>query len=196
MLTLILNAWNYLSLFFLIFRVYWLPLSVSLAWTSILTRICCFVGKFQVVLYRTGLVTAATTFIAAGLTAFLPDDNALKSLLQGLYDPLYVVGAGGLGTALFLIHIYVTPIKRTLQALWAVGVLGSLGVAINFAAPENQGLVMYVVEHPAAIWAVGPLFASLTGLVFKEGKKCLSLVAISPACWFQFWWWVDFLGFL
>ena len=138
------------------------------------------------VLYRTGLVTAATTFIAAGLTAFLPDDNALKSLLQGLYDPLYVVGAGGLGTALFLIHIYVTPIKRTLQALWAVGVMGSLGVAVNFAAPENQGLVMYVVEHPAAIWAVGPLFASLTGLVFKEGKKCLSLVAISPACWFQF----------
>lgn len=87
-----------------------------------------------------------------------------------MYDPLYVIGAGGLGASLFLIHIYVTPIKRALQALWAVGVLGSVGLAVNFAAPSQQGLVAFVLSHPAGIWAVGPLFASLTGLVFKEGK--------------------------
>lgn len=123
----------------------------------------------EVVLYRAGLVTAATTFVAAASTALLPDDNAVKSLIQSLYDPLFVIGAGGLGASLFLIHIYVTPIKRTLQALWAVGVLGSLGIAVNFAAPVNQGLVEFVLNNPPAIWAVGPLFASLTGLVFKEG---------------------------
>lgn len=119
-------------------------------------------------------MTAAATFIAAASTAVLPDDNPVKTLLQSAYDPLYALGAGGLGMALFLIHIYVTPIKRTLQLLWVVGVLGSLGVAVNFAAPANQGLVNYVIDHPAAIWAVGPLFASLTGLVFKEGNICSS----------------------
>ncbi|KAG0627571.1 hypothetical protein M758_2G211400 [Ceratodon purpureus] len=123
----------------------------------------------EVVLYRAGLVTAATTFVAGASTALLPEDNAVKGLIQGLYDPLYVVGAGGLGASLFLIHIYVTPIKRTLQLLWAVGVLGSLGIAVNFAAPVNQGLVEFVLNNRAGIWAVGPLFASLTGLVFKEG---------------------------
>lgn len=95
-------------------------------------------------------------------------------MIQSVYDPLYVVGAGGLGASLFLIHIYVTPIKRALQALWAVGVLGSVGVAVNFAAPVHQGLVAFALDHPAAIWAVGPLFASLTGLVFKEGEFPLS----------------------
>lgn len=123
----------------------------------------------EVVLYRAGLVTAATTFITAASTALLPDDNHVKSVIQSVYDPLYVIGAGGLGASLFLIHIYVTPIKRALQALWAVGVLGSVGLAVNFAAPSQQGLVSFVLSHPAGIWAVGPLFASLTGLVFKEG---------------------------
>jgi len=123
----------------------------------------------EVVLYRAGLVITATTFIAAASTALLPDGNVVKSVIQSVYDPLYVVGAGGLGVSLLLIHIYVTPLKRALQVFWAVGVLGSLGVAVNFAAPEQQGLVNFVISHPAAIWAVGPLFASLTGLVFKEG---------------------------
>ena len=115
---------------------------------------------------------------AAASSALLPDDNAVKSLIRGLYDPLYVVGAGGLGASLFLIHIYVTPIKRTLQALWVAGVLGSLGIAVNFAAPANQGLVEFALNNSAAIWAVGPLFASLTGLVFKEGKLSISYVTI------------------
>ncbi|KAL3675946.1 hypothetical protein R1sor_025894 [Riccia sorocarpa] len=123
----------------------------------------------EVVLYRGGLVTSATAFVTVASTAFLPEGNPVKSAIQGLYDPLYALGAGGLGLSLFLIHIYVTPIKRTLQLLWAVGVLGSVALAVNFAAPANEGLVQFVVDHPAGVWAVGPLFAALTGLAFKEG---------------------------
>lgn len=82
----------------------------------------------------------------------------------------YGLGACGLGLSLFLIHIYVTEIKRTLQALWLVGVLGSIGTYVGVASPEGKGLVEYVVENPMAVWFVGPLFASLTGLVFKEGE--------------------------
>ncbi|BBN10652.1 hypothetical protein MPTK1_5g05330 [Marchantia polymorpha subsp. ruderalis] len=123
----------------------------------------------EVILYRSGLVTSAAAFVTVASTAFLPDGNPVKSAVQAVYDPLYALGAGGLGLSLFLIHIYVTPIKRTLQLLWAVGVLGSVAMAVNFAAPADQGLVQFVVDHPAGIWAVGPLFAALTGLAFKEG---------------------------
>ncbi|XP_071705015.1 uncharacterized protein [Rutidosis leptorrhynchoides] len=35
--------------------------------------------------------------------------------------------------------------------------------------PAEESLVQYVVDHPVAVWFVGPLFAALSGLVFKEG---------------------------
>lgn len=34
---------------------------------------------------------------------------------------------------------------------------------------QDQTLPAYVVDHPAAGWLVGPLFAAVTGLAFKEG---------------------------
>lgn len=37
-----------------------------------------------------------------------------------------VVGASGLGASYFLIHIYVTPLKRFLQAMFALGTIGGL----------------------------------------------------------------------
>lgn len=123
----------------------------------------------EVLLYRAGLVTTAVTFVMAASRAFLPEDNFLHSFANQSSDILYGIGAGGLGISLLLIHIYVTPIKRTLQLLWAAGVLGSLVVALKFAAPLDESLVNFVLQNRWAIWLVGPLFASLTGLVFKEG---------------------------
>ncbi|KAG0546639.1 hypothetical protein BDA96_01G011900 [Sorghum bicolor] len=121
----------------------------------------------EVLLYRSGLVTAAASFVAAASAALLPEGNPASG--AGAADLLYAVGASGLGLSLLLIHIYVTPIKRFLQALWAVGVLGSLGTYLVAARPLDEGLVQYVLDHPAALWFVGPTFAALTGLVFKEG---------------------------
>lgn len=120
-------------------------------------------------MYRAGLVTTAVTFVMAASRAFLPEDNFLHSFLNQSSDILYGIGAGGLGISLLLIHIYVTPIKRFLQLIWAAGVLGSLVVALKFAAPLDESLVNFVLQNRWAIWLVGPLFASLTGLVFKEG---------------------------
>ncbi|KAJ0779978.1 hypothetical protein HanPI659440_Chr06g0232491 [Helianthus annuus] len=121
----------------------------------------------EVVLYRSGLVTAATSFVVAASAVFLPDDNVLNDFLKGNIDVLYAVGAGGLGLSLVLIHIYVTEIKRTLQALWVLGVVGSVAAKVCLA--HDESLVQYVVDNPVAVWFVGPLFAALTGLVFKEG---------------------------
>uniref|UniRef100_A0A1J3IPQ5 Uncharacterized protein n=1 Tax=Noccaea caerulescens TaxID=107243 RepID=A0A1J3IPQ5_NOCCA len=123
----------------------------------------------EVILYRSGLVTAAASFVAASSAAFLPGDSWLSETIKQNHDLFYLVGAGGLGLSLFLIHIYVTEIKRTLQALWALGVVGSLAAYAALARPASDNLVHYVVDHPSAVWFVGPLFAALTGLVFKEG---------------------------
>ncbi|KAL9669807.1 hypothetical protein QQ045_007356 [Rhodiola kirilowii] len=123
----------------------------------------------EVIFYRAGLVTAATSLVIAASTAFLPGNFFLSTLIQQNLDLFYALGAAGLGISLFLIHIYVTEIKRTLQALWALGVLGSFAVYICLALPADQTLVQYVIDNPTTVWFVGPLFASLTGLVFKEG---------------------------
>eukprot|EP01018_Ginkgo_biloba_P017436 Gb_06458 [translate_table: standard] len=123
----------------------------------------------EVILYRAGLVTSALSFVVAASTAFLPDESLVKVLIQQNLDMLYALGAGGLGLSLVLIHIYVTPIKRTLQILWALGMLGSLVTSLSLAQPTGEGLAQYVIENPVAVWFVGPLFAALTGLVFKEG---------------------------
>lgn len=123
----------------------------------------------EVVLYRSGLVTAAASFVTASSAAFLPENSWLSETIKQNQDLFYLVGAGGLGLSLFLIHIYVTEIKRTLQALWALGAVGSFATYAALAIPASDSLVHYVVDHPTAVWFVGPLFASLTGLVFKEG---------------------------
>ncbi|KAB2625030.1 hypothetical protein D8674_016690 [Pyrus ussuriensis x Pyrus communis] len=123
----------------------------------------------EVILYRSWLVTAATSFVVAASAAFLPDCFFLTGILKHNLDFVYAIGAGGLGLSLFLIHLYLTEIKRTLQAFCGLGVAGSLATYACLASPAGEVLVQYVVDNPIAIWFVGPLFASLTGLVFKEG---------------------------
>ncbi|XP_031474507.1 uncharacterized protein LOC116246785 [Nymphaea colorata] len=122
----------------------------------------------EVILYRSGLVTASATLIIAGSAAFLPD-GVFKDFIRAYIDLLYAIGAGGLGLSLALIHIYVTPIKRTLQAFWVLGAIGSLVTYLTLAQPAGESLTQYVINQPTAVWFVGPLFAALTGLVFKEG---------------------------
>ncbi|EAZ29318.1 hypothetical protein OsJ_13381 [Oryza sativa Japonica Group] len=124
----------------------------------------------EVLLYRSGLVTAAASFVAAASAAFLPEGNAAGDAHQARAPTSSTPPERrGLGLSLVLIHIYVTPIKRFLQALWVVGVVGSIGTYVAGAQPLDESLVGYVLDHPAALWFVGPTFAALTGLVFKEG---------------------------
>ncbi|XP_057948853.1 uncharacterized protein LOC131144311 [Malania oleifera] len=123
----------------------------------------------QVILCRPGLVTAAVSFVAAASTAFLPEGSSLRDIIKQNLDLFYTLGASGLGLSLFLIHIYVTEIKHTLQAIWALGVVGSFATYASLAQPAGMNLVQFVVDNPTCVWFVGPVFAELTGLVFKEG---------------------------
>ncbi|CAH9068273.1 unnamed protein product [Cuscuta epithymum] len=123
----------------------------------------------EVILYRLGLVMAAVSFVLASSAVLLPDNSLIRDFIETNLDVLYVLGASGLGLSLYLIHIYVTLIKSILQAFWMLGVFGSLATYYLLAQPAHCSLVQYIIENPTTVWFVGPLFAALTGLLFKEG---------------------------
>jgi uncharacterized integral membrane protein len=83
---------------------------------------------------------------------------------QGLW-PWLVVMAVGLGLALRWIHIYLRPLHRALQLFWLAGCLGLLALAV-WLTPA--AMVAEAWTRPLAILAVGPFFAALTGVGFKE----------------------------
>uniref|UniRef100_A0A6V7QUY4 Uncharacterized protein n=1 Tax=Ananas comosus var. bracteatus TaxID=296719 RepID=A0A6V7QUY4_ANACO len=60
-------------------------------------------------------------------------------------------------------------IHPTFASTVVIGVVGSIAAYQFGALPSNESLAQYVLDNPSALWFVGPLFAALTGLVFKEG---------------------------
>ena len=79
--------------------------------------------------------------------------------------PWLVVMAVGLGLALRWIHIYLRPLHRALQLFWLMGCLGFVTLAFWLTPGAMVGEVW---SHPLGILAVGPFFAALTGIGFKE----------------------------
>jgi uncharacterized integral membrane protein len=130
--------------------------------------------------YRVCLSTVALATLACASPLLLGAD-AFGGLAAKIQEPAYFAGAAGLGAALHLIHMYVDPIKKFMQALWLVGFIGSVGVALS----SNESVPLYVAHHPAAVWAIGPLFAAFTGVAFKEGMcygkpECAALFFVVP----------------
>lgn len=114
----------------------------------------------EVFLYRSSLSIAALgAAVAAGPAFGLQEDHFLQ-------DSAAIGGAVGLGASLQLIHIYMNPIKRTLQLLWGAGSLGALYL---FAMHGDEGLLRFSASEPWTMWLEGPAFAAVTGLAFKEG---------------------------
>tara|TARA_Y100001968_G_scaffold313011_1_gene336778 strand:- start:597 stop:1268 length:672 start_codon:yes stop_codon:yes gene_type:complete len=76
-----------------------------------------------------------------------------------------VTMAIGLGGALKWIHIYLKPLHKTLQIFWAIGSIGIAFLLVSFG-PGN--LLATIATNSIWTIAIGPLFAALTGLGFKE----------------------------
>ena len=57
------------------------------------------------------------------------------------------------------------PLKKMLQALWAAGFAGTLYLMLS----HDSSVPAFVATHSWAVWLVGPMFAALTGVAFKEG---------------------------
>jgi uncharacterized integral membrane protein len=92
----------------------------------------------------------------------------LLSWRQGgdaLLWPWLLLMAAGLGLALRWIHIYLRPLHRALQLFWLAGCLGGLLLAQRVGL-GSMGETLR--EQPLWILAVGPFFAALTGVGFKE----------------------------
>jgi len=136
----------------------------------------------EVYSYRLGLSATALTFAtttAANIFS-LPSLSSPHSTII-----LAALGTTGLLISLIQIHIYVTPLKRFLQFLWLAGSLGGAYLFFSQAQPADVSLVTLVAQQPSTVWLIGPLFASLTGVCFKEGVcygkwEAFLLTAIIP----------------
>jgi uncharacterized integral membrane protein len=79
--------------------------------------------------------------------------------------PWLVVMAVGLGLALRWIHIYLRPLHRALQLFWLLGCAGGVALALR----AGPGAMLDTLAGDSRwIWAVGPFFAALAGVGFKE----------------------------
>ncbi len=70
-----------------------------------------------------------------------------------------------LGLALQWIHIYVRPLHNALKVFWAIGCIGLLVLGINQGI---NNVLPAIAKEPLLTIAIGPLFAAITGLGFKE----------------------------
>jgi uncharacterized integral membrane protein len=103
------------------------------------------------------------------LTAVAVAQGALlaqwRLLGPGALWPWLLVMAAGLGLALRWIHIYLRPLHQLLQLFWLAGCLGGLALALRVGAAN---LLPALAEQPLWILAIGPFFAALAGVGFKE----------------------------
>jgi uncharacterized integral membrane protein len=88
-----------------------------------------------------------------------------RQLGPGGVWPWLLLMAAGLGLALRWIHIYLLPLHRALQLFWLLGCLGGVALALK-VGPER--ILPALAEQPLWILAVGPFFAALSGVGFKE----------------------------
>tara|TARA_Y100001968_G_scaffold225745_1_gene208579 strand:+ start:228 stop:905 length:678 start_codon:yes stop_codon:yes gene_type:complete len=70
-----------------------------------------------------------------------------------------------LGLSLNWIHIYLRPLHNTLKLFW---ILGVLGIAIMTIKLGINNILDSIIMEPKWTILIGPLFAALTGLGFKE----------------------------
>jgi len=115
----------------------------------------------EVILYRAGLGVAAVCFAIATALVLSPTPHPLSlQIVTGLYG----IFSLALGLSLWLIHIYMVVLHRTLQTFWAIGSLSALA----FAWQSPEPLAVYVYHAPLTLLGIGFTFAALTGIFFKE----------------------------
>ncbi|PRW44865.1 integral membrane [Chlorella sorokiniana] len=122
--------------------------------------------KVEVWSYRASLTLVAAAFGAGTAAALAPQDAGWAPALWSNGSLLAAAGGVGILGATTLIHIYITPIKRALQTLAALGCAGGAWLALQHS---DVPLPQYVADHPGSMWFVGPAFAALAGICFKEG---------------------------
>lgn len=111
----------------------------------------------EVLAYRLALLLAAVAQLA-----MLAQWHWLGA---SLLWPWLLLLALGIGLALQWIHIYLRPLHLALRVLWLAGCLGALLLAWQ-SGPSAMATAL--AERRLWLLAIGPLFAALAGIGFKE----------------------------
>lgn len=137
--------------------------------------------KKEVAVYRGALaVSAVCAGATLGALQWLPRETLQTN--ANAMDALWIASNASLGVATVMIHIYVKPLKQFLQVLCGLGVLGALG--LHLRSPD-EAIALSFAEHAWTTLAVGPAFAALTGIAFKEGvcygkTEAFALFVLTP----------------
>ena len=113
--------------------------------------------KREVLFYRLSILSCGL-FFSLGLVQWITNGSS----------QVWICFAGlviSLGLGLKWIHIYLKPLHQTLTIFWVLGCIGLLILLYHFGVTN---LIYGLRENPKSILLVGPLFASLTGIGFKE----------------------------
>lgn len=94
------------------------------------------------------LEATVSSFVVAALASLLLVNSPLSNIIKKNLDMFYTVDASGLGLSLFVIHIYVTKIKSTYQALWGLSVVRSLAtytvISLLATVPLGELFFFYI----------------------------------------------------
>ena len=113
--------------------------------------------KYEVKRYRLSLLlTALAFFLCLSQWIFINQTSIW------IWMVLFIVGLGG---SLKWIHIYMRSLHRLLILFWLLGTIGFCLIIFNLG---SESFASILVNNPFWVFAIGPLFASFTGIGFKE----------------------------
>ena len=79
---------------------------------------------------------------------------------------IWLIGISiSIGLSLKWIHIYLRPLHQTLIIFWGLGCIGFAILVYHFGLTS---IIYGIRENPKSTLLIGPLFAALTGIGFKE----------------------------
>ncbi|GJQ15037.1 hypothetical protein GpartN1_g6828.t1 [Galdieria partita] len=110
--------------------------------------------------YRGSLVVSSLCLLTCLVLGNLLPDSSHRFLDLSIW-----LSTLSLGVALQYIHIYAKVLKKALQILWFVGVLGMLFVQLS---SQSNELVLETVKHPNSLLFSGWTLIAFNGLLFKE----------------------------
>ena len=113
--------------------------------------------KKEVLFYRLSILFCGLFFLIGITQWFTNGSNQIWIWLLGM--------SLSIGLSLKWIHIYLRPLHQTLIIFWFIGCMG-FGVIAYYFGITN--IIYGIRENPRLILLIGPLFAALTGIGFKE----------------------------
>ena len=113
--------------------------------------------KKEVLFYRLSILSCGLFFLIGIAQWFFSGSNLVWIWLLCMTISI--------GLSLKWIHIYLRPLHQTLTILWVLGCIGLIILSYHFGI---KNLMYGFRENPKSILLIGPLFASLTGIGFKE----------------------------